>query len=105
MVFDDLTGTDASLLARITASLGGGLAAQREVCGAVTAMGIVEGLMTQGAPADKKAVYATVAGDCGEFREINGSIVCRELKKPGARPCSMLIADAVTILHNRLTAK
>lgn len=104
MVFDDVTGEDEQLLARTTAALGGGLAGMREVCGAVTAMGVVDGLTRFHAPSDKKAIYSLASGDAEKFRGINGSIICRELKKPGAKPCQALIADAITILYNRLIA-
>ncbi len=105
MVFDDLTGVDKQMLARATAALGGGVAGMREVCGAVTAMGVVDGLMQFNCPTDKKAVYSLTSADAGKFRELNGSIICRELKSQGAKPCQSLIADAITILYNRLSAE
>lgn len=104
MVFDDVTGQPAELLARVTAGLGSGVAGLQEVCGAVTAMAVVEGLISFKEPQDKKRVYDTVRGYSEQFRHINCGIVCHELKHPGAKPCPYLIVDAVTILHNALNA-
>ena len=102
MVFDDVTGLDQMLLARTAAGLGTGVGGLREVCGAGSAMAIVEGLTGYQSPADKATLYSTVSADGEKFRSINGSLVCRELKRPGGKPCPALIADAVTILYHRL---
>ncbi len=104
MVFDDITATDPELLSRATAGLGTGVGGLREICGAVSAMAIVDGLVHYHTPADKAALYGTVSNDGEEFRRMNGSLVCRELKRPGGKPCPELIADAITILYNRLVA-
>ncbi|MDE6484161.1 MAG: C-GCAxxG-C-C family protein [Duncaniella sp.] len=104
MVFDDVTDTDADLLARFTAGLGTGVGGLREICGAVSAMAIVDSLTGYKTPVDKPALYYMVSNDGEEFRRINGSLVCRELKQPGGKPCTDLIADAVTILYKRLLA-
>ncbi len=101
MVYDDVTGLDPDLLARTTAGLGTGVGGLREVCGAVSAMAIVDSLTGYGSPADKPALYSTVSSDGEKFRSLNGSLVCRELKRPGGKPCPQLIADAVTILYHR----
>ena len=102
MVFDDVVGTDADVLSRVTAGLGTGVGGLREICGAVSAMAIIDSLAGYKTPADKPALYFMVNNDGEEFRRINGSLVCRELKRPGGKPCPELIADAVTILYKRL---
>lgn len=101
MVFDDLTQIDASTAARVTGALGGGVAAMGEVCGAVTAMAVADGLLQFASPADKAMVYAQTRGLSEEFVKHNGSMICRELKTKYRRPCIELIDDAITILHNR----
>ena len=63
----------------------------REVCGAVSGMLMVAGLLYgYGAPGDdgvKKAHYARVQALAGQFREQTGSIICREiLKNPPSDP-------------------
>lgn len=104
MVFDDITATDTELLSRVTAGLGTGVGGLREICGAVSAMAIVDSLISYKTPADKVALYSTIGIDGEKFRRINGSLVCKDLKRPGGKPCQQLIADAVTILYNRLVA-
>ena len=55
----------------------------REVCGSVSGMIILAGVMAPADnPSDKNGRtrnYALVQDIAGEFREMNGSIVCREL--------------------------
>ena len=55
----------------------------REVCGSVSGMVMLAGLMSPADdPSDKAGRtrnYALVQEVAGEFRNINGSIVCREL--------------------------
>ena len=36
------------------------------------------------------------------FGRLEGSCVCRELKKPGRKPCLELITDMVGLVHTRL---
>ena len=53
-------------------------------------------------PTDKPSLYKTIQDYSSEFKELNGSIVCGELLKPGRKPCMSLIEDAITIIHNKL---
>lgn len=68
---------------RLSAGFGGGLGRLREVCGAVSGMTMV--LSNKFASTDpkdhekKKKLYALIRQAAGDFREENGSIVCREL--------------------------
>ncbi len=68
---------------RLSAGFGGGIGRMREVCGAVSGMTMV--LSNKFASTDpndhekKKALYALVQEAAGDFREENGSIICREL--------------------------
>lgn len=105
MSFDDVTASHASqqLLAAITSGFGGGFGGSRETCGAISGMTAVNGLTGFTSSADKRKVYASTASLVEQFKTLNGSVVCRELRVPGAKPCMTLIEDAVTILHNALT--
>ncbi len=89
--FCDVTGMEPVQTARLASSFGGGMGRLREVCGAVSGMLLVAGLLygyddvtDENA---KKEHYARVQYLCGKFREETGSIVCREiLKNPPSDP-------------------
>ncbi|MBQ3044882.1 MAG: C_GCAxxG_C_C family protein [Clostridia bacterium] len=103
---------------RLSAGFGGGMGRMREVCGAVSGMIMV--LSNKFASTDpndhakKKELYALIQKAAGEFKEENGSIICRELlglsekssdPNPEARtkeyykkrPCSELVHCAAEI--------
>ena len=103
--------------AKMASSFGGGMGRMREVCGAVSGMLMVLGLLygydTPGDDASKKVQYKTVQELSGKFREQVGSIVCREiLKNPPSdpnpsprtaeyyakRPCARMVLLAASIL-------
>ncbi len=117
VAFCDVTGLEPAFAAKIASSFGGGMGRLREVCGAVSGMLMVAGLLygydgpEEGAP--KKEHYALVQHLAGQFREQAGSIVCREiLKNPPSdpaptprteafykqRPCTRLVVLACNIL-------
>ena len=118
LAFQDLTGLDPSLAARLSSPFGGGMGRQREVCGAVSGMLMVAGILYgYDDPGDgdcaKKAHYALVQALCGRFREEAGSIICRELlgNPPSdpvpsprtaayyqSRPCAKFVMLAARIL-------
>lgn len=120
MAFADELGVERDLLIRMSSSFGGGLGRLRETCGAVSAMGLIVGLLEgkdfsavgQEAKAEQ---YAKIQKLAGEFKAINGSIVCRELlgaklaatnPQPDARtpeyykirPCAKLVGDMAEII-------
>ena len=91
VAFSDLTGLDADFSAKMASSFGGGMGRMREVCGAVSGMLMVLGLLygydTPGDDVAKKAQYTVVQELSAKFREQVGSIVCREiLKNPPSDP-------------------
>ena len=91
LAFADLLGLDPKACARLSSSFGGGMGRMREVCGAVSGMLIVAGLLYgyEGPETGqvKKDHYACVQALAGQFREEVGSIVCREiLKNPPSDP-------------------
>ena len=119
VAFCDVTGLDEKMTCRLMSSFGGGMGRMREVCGAVSGMLMVAGLLygydVIGDDAVKKAHYALVQELAGQFRQEVGSIVCREiLKNPPSdpnptprneafyrqRPCARLVALAAEILDD-----
>ncbi len=83
LAYNDLFGMDDLLAASIASGFGGGFGRLREVCGSVSGMTILAGLLSPADnPSDKAgrtSNYATVQEVAGKFKEINGSIVCKEL--------------------------
>ena len=91
VAFCDVTGLEPDFSARMASSFGGGMGRMREVCGAVSGMlmvaGLVYGYETAGDDVSKKKHYALVQDLAGQFRQEVGSIVCREiLKNPPSDP-------------------
>ena len=123
VAFCDITGLDAEFSARMASSFGGGMGRMREVCGAVSGMlmvaGLVYGYDRCGDDAGKKEHYALVQELAGQFRQEVGSIVCREiLKNPPSdptpsprtaeyyakRPCARMVDTAAQILDRYIQA-
>ena len=124
LAFADLTDMDEATLSRMSCSFGGGMGRLREVCGTVTGMFLVTGLLRgyDGAETGevKAAHYARIQALAKELEKQNGSIVCRELlalrqkhrddPTPEARteayyagrPCAELVGSAAEILENYL---
>jgi len=117
VAFSDLTGLSTEFSAKMASSFGGGMGRMREVCGAVSGMLLVTSLLYgYDKPEDeqgKKALYTLVQSLAGQFREQNGSIICRELLKnppndpnPSPRtaeyyrqrPCAAMVYAAAKIL-------
>lgn len=126
LAFEDILPIEKEALAKIASPFGGGMSRLREVCGAVSGMFMVEGLVLgYSSPADKEGkiqLYAKVRGLAGAYSDKNGSIICRELlsgvphtdggipetrtdeyyKK---RPCGELIYRAAQILAEHLISE
>ena len=117
-VFEE-QGLDLDAVTRLASPFGGGMGRMREVCGAVSGMlmvlGIVEGYDEPKAFQAKKELYARVQELAESYRAENGSIVCRELLGLGSgaddptperrteayyrkRPCAELCACAARIV-------
>ncbi len=80
--FCDVTGMDRDTALRISSSFGGGMGRMREVCGAVSAMFMVAGMLygyTDPKSHDKARHYERIRELADSFRCENGSIICREL--------------------------
>jgi len=117
-VFCEELGMDFETAMRISLPFGGGMGRMREVCGTVSGMFMVAGLMLGDKdPASKAEMYKKIQDLANRFKERNGSIICRELlegiessKSPipsertelyyKKRPCVELVGDAVEIFEN-----
>lgn len=124
VAFSDVTGLTPEFSARLASSFGGGMGRMREVCGAVSGMLMVLGLLygyedPGEKDRNKKAHYALVQQLAGQFREEVGSIVCREiLKNPPSdpnpsprtaeyyakRPCARMVMTAAGLLDRYIEA-
>ena len=119
MAFCDVTGLDEKTTARMASSFGGGMGRMREVCGAVSGMLLVAGLLygyeEAADTAGKRELYAQVQNMAGQFRTEMGSIICRDLlKNPPSdpnptprtakfyqeRPCARMVAAAAGIMED-----
>ena len=85
VAFCDVTGLDEKTAARTVAAFGGGMGRLREVCGAVSGMLMVLGQLygydNSDADAKKKELYKQVQQLAEQFKQENGSIICREILK------------------------
>ena len=81
--FADEMGLELSTVAKLCSPFGGGIGRMREVCGAVSGMMFVLGMLygydDPKANSEKKRVYSEAQQLAERFKEDNGSIICREL--------------------------
>lgn len=117
VAFTDVTGMDKKEAAKLAAPFGGGMGRMREVCGAVSGMlmvlGALYGYDNSDADTKKKETYQQVQALAAQFKEENGSIICREiLKNPPSdpnpsprtaeyyakRPCARMVMTAARLM-------
>ena len=83
LAYNDVFGIDNETAAAMSSGFGGGMGRMREVCGSVSGMVMLAGLIRPATDPTVKdwrtANYALVQDMAGEFKAINGSIVCKEL--------------------------
>lgn len=83
VAFADLTGLEEQVVLKMASSFGGGMGQMKEVCGVVSGMALVAGLLCGGFdPADKEgkdAHYARVRAFATDFKDRFGTLICREL--------------------------
>ena len=83
LAYNDLFGMDDNTAAALSSGFGGGMGRMREVCGSVSGMVMLAGLLKPACdPMDKAARtgnYALVQEVAGEFKAMNGSIICKDL--------------------------
>ena len=121
IAFEDIHGVNREVLAKLSSSFGGGMGRLREVCGSVSGMFMVAGLLygydEPKAKGEKTEHYTRIQKLAADFQAENGSIVCRELlglteKKQDPtpedrseeyykkRPCKELVGMAAEIMDN-----
>ena len=122
-VFCEELGMDFDTAMRISSSFGGGMGRMREVCGTVSGMFMAAGLMygpsDNNNPTAKGEHYKRIQELAKRFKDMNGSIICRELLQgvetstspiPSERtetyykkrPCVDMVGDAVEIFEKYL---
>lgn len=83
LAYNDMFGIDDTTAAALSSGFGGGMGRMREVCGSVSGMVLLAGLLKPAAdPTDKAARtgnYALVQEVAADFKALNGSIICKEL--------------------------
>ena len=83
LAYNDVFGIIDEVAAAMSSGFGGGMGRMREVCGSVSGMVFLSGLLSPADnPSDKAgrtANYALVQEVAGEFKNITGSIICKEL--------------------------
>lgn len=117
--FSDVTGIDEELALRLSSSFGGGMGRMREVCGAVSGMfmvaGVLYGYSSADDDAEKAEHYRRIQLLAEKFKEKYNTINCGELLKNlkvntnpvpekrteeyyKARPCIRFVEAAAEIL-------
>ena len=83
MAYNDVFGIDDDTAAALSSGFGGGMGRMREVCGSVSGMVMLAGLIAPAADpsvkVDRTRNYALVQQMAEEFKALHGSIVCKEL--------------------------
>jgi C_GCAxxG_C_C family probable redox protein len=83
LAYNDLFGLSDELAASIASGFGGGMGRLREVCGSVSGMVLLAGLISPASDPSIKSGrtsnYALVQDMASSFKDLNGSIVCKEL--------------------------
>lgn len=121
LAFADILPLEKELLVRASGPLGAGVGRLREVCGAITGMSIVLGLLYGQEqamdPETKEALYTRVQENALSFEKVYGTVICRDLLKldlihdaptPEARtdryykerPCLNLVGSVAEILED-----
>jgi C_GCAxxG_C_C family probable redox protein len=121
--FCEELGMDFETAMKISSSFGGGMGRMREVCGTVSGMFMAAGLMygpsNNDNPSEKGEHYKRIQELAKRFKDMNGSIICRELLQgvetstsptPSERtetyykkrPCVDLVGDAAEIFEKYL---
>ena len=123
VAFCDVTCLTEIQAARMASGFGGGMGRMREVCGAVSGMfmvlGILYGYEDPKDDATKKELYTQVQALAEDFKKDAGSIICREiLKNPPSdpnpsprtaqyyamRPCERMVYNAARLMDDFMAA-
>ncbi len=116
--FDDLMGIDRETALRLSSSMGGGMGRLREVCGAVSGMFLVAGVLYGYSDLEdaksKSDHYKRIRTLANRFIELHPSIICRDIlgaeaekggepavrdaKYKHERPCYACVEDAARLM-------
>ena len=105
MAYSNLLGADSKTIFRATEGFGLGMGGMRSVCGAVTGLFMLLGLKNSSGNTKintKAETLKLVKEAADKFKNINGSIICAELKgQTGLKtvPCTKCIEDACKIFE------
>lgn len=121
LAYSDYLGMDNDTIAKVISGFGGGMGRMREVCGAVSGavlvMSMLYGYSDPKANETKMELYSKIQEVGADFKNENGSIVCRELlelQKKGfdsptpeartgeyykKRPCPELVKSSADLLE------
>ncbi len=110
IAFAPACGLEQEQAAKIAASFGGGVGGMGEVCGALNgvciALGILKGDFAPGDLEGKEAHYARVQRLAERFKEVNGSMYCRDIKREDPvekkKTCTRCVTSAVEALLEEL---
>lgn len=123
LAFEDVTGLPRQTAVKLASSFGGGMGGLRQVCGTVSAMFMIAGLVYGfDAPGDitvKTEHYRRIRDLADRFITRHNTLICKELladlpgtlkadpsKRDAAyykvRPCTLLVEDAANILADYL---
>ena len=121
-IITDKTGMSKETMLNMSATFGGGIGGMREVCGTVSAIAMITGLLSPSKNPDnppereeKMQKYSLVKDLSNKFRDENGSIVCRDLlmmrvqqkidqksseeqQTPRIRSCEDYVGDSAKII-------
>jgi C_GCAxxG_C_C family probable redox protein len=123
VAFAEEMGLDQATALRLSSSFGGGMGGLREVCGAVSGMfmvmGMLKGYDRPDDPEAKKRHYQKLQQMAAQMSEQHGTLICRDLLRQsqikaapvpaerGAayyakRPCARYVETCATLLEDAL---
>lgn len=108
--YSDLVGMDKKTAFRVSEIFGTGISGMADTCGSVCAMLIIASLKNSDgnleAPKSKIDTYKLGRKLCEEFKKMNTSIICKELrgnKETGKiRSCRGCVADSAILIEKYL---
>lgn len=123
ITYADLFGIDKETALKLSCPMGGGMGRMREVCGTVSSMSLLGGLLIGNTDPEnqdaKTASYELTRRMADTFAEVNGTIICREIlgilereesaapsertaEYYASRPCARIVRSAAEILEKHL---
>ena len=113
LAFAPACGLEQEQAAKLAASFGGGVGGMGELCGALNgiciALGLLKGDFAPGDLEGKEAHYARVQRLAERFKNANGSVYCRDIKREDPvekkKYCTRCVTSAVEALLEELEEK